>query len=121
MSYISYRSIHLLKFFSNNAIKSVASSSSLSHFIILNSPTLTTIPHIRRHYTTESENDIPERSYYFLKDPEPLEREKIEGLERKERRSMQKTRRRDNKKRQYVKENIVETNFEALEGKVKSN
>src|SRR4051794_32176041 len=101
MSIITYRSIHLLKSLSNNAIKSITSSYSLSHFIKINSPTLTTVSHIRRHYTTENTN-TPGHIIFYLKDPGPENSSELVGLSKKKKKNLKKSNQRANKKRYFI-------------------
>ncbi|RIA95833.1 hypothetical protein C1645_872473 [Glomus cerebriforme] len=135
-SYISFITIYrtstvLLKSLPNIATKLITLSSPFSHFIKINS--LTTNSHIqssvplsRRHYNTiestnNSDDNINKTSgfinyirYYLNDDKLSLDNFDLEGINPRKKKSLKTKIWQVNKKRSFIKENIVETNFEAL-------
>lgn len=129
-SYISFRThcstLFLKPLLSNNTNKLIISMSPLSHLIRINS--IITISHIQftnslshNHYTTKYNNEnIHGHILYYLKEVKLSSKDfDWDNIDERKKNNLRKKIHQTNKKRLFIKQNIIQVNFDALEGKSK--
>jgi hypothetical protein len=122
-SYILFRthcSILFLKSLSKNTNKLIISPSPLFHFIRINS--FIANSNFQYHYNTKISNNNNDNIHghilYYLKEEEmSLKDFDLDNITKIKKNNLKKKIYQTNKKRLFIKQNIIQVNFDALEGK----